>query len=139
MSSEYNLATLSSIASYSQGIQVAPEEQEMVPSNGYIRFIRIIDHTNNSEPPRFIKDPGKKYFVNENDIVMIRYGSQTAGKVTRGISGVIANNMFKVNVDENIIDKSYLFRFLSLDSVYDYLRGTQSSSTMPAITFGMME
>ena len=70
---------------------------------------------------------------------MIRYGSQSAGRVVRGIEGFIANNMFKIIINSDIdVDKSFLYRFLTTEFIFGYLRGTQSSSTMPAITFGMM-
>jgi type I restriction enzyme S subunit len=139
MSSDLEAIPLSSIVTYSQGIQVPVEAQEALLKDGYARFIRIIDFTNPSEPPRYIKNPGKKYYVDKNDIVMIRYGSQTAGKVVRGLSGFIANNMFKVHINSDAVDRGYLYRFLSTNYVFNYLRGSQSSSTMPAITFGMMD
>ena len=139
MSPDWQHIRLSSIATYSQGTQVPPDEQQLLMEDGFGRFVRIIDFTNESEPPRFIKNPSQKYYVDDVDIVMIRYGSQTAGKVVRGISGFIANNMFKVNINSEIADSSFVYRFLSTEYIFNYLRGTQSSSTMPAITFGMMD
>ena len=70
---------------------------------GFGRFIRIVDYTTPSEAPRYIKLPNKKSLVDKNDIVMIRYGSQSAGRVVRGIEGFIANNMFKIiiNIQSN--------------------------------------
>jgi type I restriction enzyme, S subunit len=139
MSSGWKTISLSSIATYSQGIQIPVEEQDTLKKAGFGRFIRIIDFTNPAEPPRYIKSPGKKYYVDNDDLVMIRYGSQTAGKVARGISGFIANNMFKVNINYDVADTSYIYRYLSTAAVFNYLRGNQSSSTMPAITFSMMD
>ena len=65
---------------------------------------------------------------------MIRYGSQTAGKIVRGIEGVIANNTFKIT-PQDFVDKNYLFWFLRQPDIYSFLNKDQSSSTMPAITF----
>jgi type I restriction enzyme S subunit len=139
MSSEWQVIPLSKIVTYSQGIQIPIEEQELENKEGFGRFIRIVDYTTPSEAPRYIKLPNKKSLVDKNDIVMIRYGSQSAGRVVRGIEGFIANNMFKIIINSDIdVDKSFLYRFLTMESIFGYLRGTQSSSTMPAITFGMM-
>lgn len=90
------------LASFSQGIQVDLDQQTVVPGNGFVRFIRIVDFTKgSSDEIRYIQDPGCKYLVNEDDLVMIRYGSQTAGKIARGFTGAIANNTFKICVDES--------------------------------------
>lgn len=130
---------LGEIATFSQGVQVDVEFQVFDKKEGYVRFVRIVDYTKRGEEiPRYIKNPGEKYLVSESDLIMIRYGSQTAGKVVRGISGAIANNMFKINLDESIVDKGYMYYLLSRDIIQNYLMQSQASSTMPAITFGMM-
>lgn len=138
MEIEWQDISLSKIAAYSQGLQVSVEKQFKEKNKELSRFIRIVDFTNENEEPRYIKTPNEKYFVNEEDIVMIRYGSQTAGKVVKGLSGVLANNMFKVNLNVDFISKEYLFLCLSENKIYQYLRNAQASSTMPAINFGIM-
>ena len=135
---EWHTYFLKDIATFSQGIQVDIDNQFIKKDNGLIRFIRIIDYSKNNEPPRYISCPKNSYIVNDDDIVMIRYGSQTAGKVVRGISGAIANNMFKITLNNNIITNEYAYYYLSQTSVFNNLRGSQSSSTMPAITFGLV-
>ena len=59
-----------------------------------VRFIRIIDITSNSEPPRYINDPGADHIINKEDLFMIRYG--TPGAISIGFDGVIANNLFRL-------------------------------------------
>lgn len=125
--------TLGEIAKFSQGFQVATNYQYPEKKDGYTRFVRIVDYTNEGEIPRYIENP-KRCFVEEDDLVMIRYGSQTAGKVVRGISGVIANNTFQI-IPNNDIDKNWLYWFLNQSSIYQFLNKDQSSSTMPAVTF----
>ena len=129
---------LKDVAKFSQGKQIPMEEQYLLPDKDFIRFIRIIDYTSPKEPPRYVKDQGDTYKVNNQDLVMIRYGSQTAGKVVRGISGIIANNMFKIETDKKNINIDFAYYFLSAKAVYKTLMGAQSSSTMPAITFDMI-
>lgn len=131
--------SLSEIASFQQGKQIPVDEQYDRPAEGRGRFVRIVDYTNKNEPPRYINDMGEKYYVSEEDLVMIRYGSQTAGSVVRGIAGIIANNMFQIKVDNNSFDKGFLYYYLSSNDVKKQLMGGQSSSTMPAITFGMLK
>lgn len=135
---EWREVKLKDVAKFSQGKQIPVEEQYLLPDKDFVRFIRIVDYTNPKEPPRYVKEQGDAYRVNSQDIVMIRYGSQTAGKVVRGISGIIANNMFKIETDDKNINVDFAYYFLSAKDVYNTLMGTQSSSTMPAITFDMI-
>lgn len=134
--SEWKVYKLEDIVSFSQGFQISTDQQYEVKEKDMDRFIRIVDYTNKNEKPRYIKKIDKRYWAYKDDVVMIRYGSNTAGKVVRGLSGYIANNMFKVNIiDNNILDKEFLYYFLSQERIYKYLMSSQSSSTMPAIKF----
>lgn len=136
---EWKEYKLGEIATFSQGVQVDVNLQSYVKEDEYIRFVRIVDYTKMGEElPRYIKNPGDKYLVSEFDLVMIRYGSQTAGKVVKGICGAIANNMFKIDLNSSIADNVYVYYWLSQNSVQDYFMQSQASSTMPAITFDMI-
>lgn len=74
------------IATLSQGIQVPIEKQSTINNSDSVRFLRIIDYTQNKDEVRYIDNPGEKYLVDDTDVVMIRYGD--AGKVVRGYKGV---------------------------------------------------
>jgi|LakMenEpi03Aug12_release.lakeMendotaPanAssembly.Ray.scaffolds.fasta_scaffold376829_2 type I restriction enzyme S subunit len=131
----WEIKPLKDIAAFSQGIQVGLEKHETKQKEGYVRFIRIIDYTQNTEDIRYIPNPGEKYYVNEDDIVMVRYGSP--GLVGRGKAGVIANNLFKITILRNDITNDYLTHFLSQDNIQKYL-SSQGASTMPALNFGQL-
>ena len=133
--SDYKEYKLRDLVTFSQGIQIPVEEQSNTRHSNMERFVRIVDFTNPNEEPRFIKIKDSKYWVNKKDVVMIRYGSATAGKVVRGLEGYIANNMFKVIPNKSILNEEFLYYFLSQSSIYSYLMNSQSSSTMPAIKF----
>ena len=127
---------LDEIAYFSQGIQVSPEEQYDICSEGMVPFLRIVDFVKNDEPPRYIYKPDDKYMKLENDeMVMIRYGAAAAGKVFINKYGAIANNMFKINVTDEQVNIKYLWHFLSQERIYDKLNSNASGSTMPAINF----
>lgn len=126
------------ISTFSQGKQVEIENQYTKQFDNMKRFLRIIDFTNPNEPIRYVEDYGNRYYVTKEDLVMIRYGSQTCGKVVIGKEGIIANNMFKINLDNSIVLNRYAYYFLKQDLVYNYLRSSQNSSTMPSINFGIL-
>ncbi|MCR5643965.1 MAG: restriction endonuclease subunit S [Prevotella sp.] len=93
-----------------QGIQIDKELQSETRKEGQVRFLRIIDYTQGTEPPRFIDDPGERYHVKSTDIVMLRYG--TPGLPCRGLDGILANNLFRIiPYDEGRINSDFIFLF----------------------------
>uniref|UniRef100_UPI0040478FFF restriction endonuclease subunit S n=1 Tax=Algoriphagus sp. TaxID=1872435 RepID=UPI0040478FFF len=128
--------TLGEVAKFSQGIQVGLEHHISEPKNGYVRFIRIIDYTQETEDIRFVPDPGQKYFVNKDDVVMVRYGSP--GMIGRGKEGVIANNLFKITIEKTGLSNDFLCLCLSQKHIQSFL-STQGSATMPALNFGQLK
>jgi type I restriction enzyme S subunit len=127
---------IAEIAEFSQGIQIGLERHKTSPRNGYVRFIRIVDYTQNTEDVRYVPDPGKKYFVTEDDIVMVRYG--TPGLIGRGKAGVIANNLFKINITSKDLINDYLSLYLMQSQIQKFL-SSQGSATMPALNFGQLK
>lgn len=126
---------LNKVVTFSQGIQVGVDKQYSECNSDRIRFLRIVDYTQNTEDIRYIDKVDDKYIVNEDDIIMVRYGA-TSGFVGKGIYGVLANNMFKINPSETIL-KAYLYYYLSQADVQNYLKNKATSSAMPAINFSM--
>ena len=133
---DWEETTLGEVSKFSQGIQVGLEFQKTEPQNGYVRFIRIIDYTQQTDDIRYVEDPGTKYIVNEDDLVMVRYG--TPGLIGRGIKGVIANNLFKITLHSGNLENDYVEYYLSQSQIQSYL-STQGSATMPALTFKQLK
>ena len=127
---------LGNIANFKQGTQVPVDEQKYKKTEGYVRFLRIVDYTQNTDDVRYIEHPGKKYIVDKDEIIMVRYGE--AGLVCRGFNGVIANNLFKIDINTDLLDKTFSYFFLKQDKVYNYLSSLRLTSAMPAINFGIV-
>lgn len=125
--------TLGEIATFAQGVQVGLKEQLTEPLDGYVRFIRIVDYTQNTSDIRYAPDPGLGHHIKADDIVMVRYGSP--GLIGRGKEGIIANNLFKITITTSSLTNDYIVRYLEQKKIQRYL-SSQSSSTMPALNFG---
>ena len=119
----------------SQGLQVPVEEQLLTQEQNTEQFIRIVDVTQNGEPPRYIYNPTGKGRVSENDIFFVRYGA--VGTIGYGYSGVIANNLFKVE-PLYAADNSFLYQQFAGTSFNDEIRNMSASTSMPAINFGAL-
>lgn len=129
---------LGEVCKFLQGMQVPVEDQSEIQREGQVRFLRIVDFTQGNEPPRYVNntDLSKKCFLSVNEIAIVRYG--TPGFVCRGLSGIIANNLFKI-VPKIEISQLYLFYYLKSDAFQAPIRTTQYGVTMKAIKFGTIE
>ena len=125
---------LGEVCNFSQGLQVPIEKQFTQFSNELIRFIRIVDVTQNTNDIRYIESPKSlNQFVHFKDVFMVRYG---APQVVTNYHGIIANNFFRINInDENKLKRKFLFSFLNRNVIKENLLAMSVSATMPAISF----
>ena len=137
VSDDWEIKEISEIASFSQGVQVNVELQETKPTADNIRFIRIVDYTQDNDDIRYVSNTLKKYEVTSTDVVMVRYG--TPGVIGRGIEGVIANNMFKISLDNAIVSNDFFEYFFNQRKIQEYLLMGSGSSTMPALNFSYLK
>ena len=91
---EWKESSLDEYFDFKQGFQCPVEEQYDKQEHGMVRFIRIIDLTQPSTPYRYINDPGNQYYINKENLFMVRYGDP--GLVGIGYEGIIANNLFQL-------------------------------------------
>ena len=132
---DWKIVDLQDVATFSQGVQVPIEEQIEQEKDGFVRFIRIVDITQGSDKEiRFIEDRDRGHVV-ENEIFMTRYG--TPGILSRNYNGIIANNLFKITPSDGVTS-NYLFSALNVDRIQKYIKGNATSSTMPAISFSIL-
>jgi type I restriction enzyme, S subunit len=132
----WRFTELGNVVTFLQGLQVPVPDQRFEPAEGDVPFLRIVNYTQPEKDFRYITDPGAKYHVQDDDVVMVRYG--TPGFVGRGFEGVIANNLFRV-IPQNGLSKNHLFYFLKSKAVADLIRSRQKGGTMQAISFGQLK
>jgi len=121
---------------FKQGVQVPVEDQFSSQKEGMVRFIRIIDITSGSEPPRYISKPNDTHIVAKDDLFIIRYG--TPGLVSVGYTGVIANNLFRLIWAGQGTFQSK-FWFYAFQRIEKFIYDLSGSSSMPAISFSTLE
>ena len=130
----WEVLTLGEICQFTQGIQVDIDKQKSVKFENSVRFLRIIDFTQKNEPARYIEHPGERYFLNKNEIAMVRYG--TVGFVCTNKEGVIANNLFKIIPNEKV-DTKYLISFFN--SLLFKSKLETKGATMQALSFSLIK
>ncbi|AZQ59994.1 restriction endonuclease subunit S [Maribacter sp. MJ134] len=128
---------LGKLCKFSQGVQVPKGKQYTEDIENRVRFLRIIDFTQGKDEPRYIDKPNDINIVAKGDISMVRYGA-TTGFVCSGISGAIANNIFRI-IPEINISKRYLYFFLKSPIFYQMIISRIKGAAMPAISFGLIK
>ena len=126
---------LGSEAQFFQGEQVSLDDQCSEYAHGLIKFLRIENFTQKSKDFRYIGYTGsQEKILVEQDIAIVRYGA-TAGFICSGETGVIANNLFKVSVDNKKINQKYLELVLKSEKTFNYFQAEMSGGAMPALNF----
>lgn len=126
---------LGSEAQFFQGEQVSLDDQCSEYAHGLIKFLRIENFTQKSKDFRYIRYTGsQEKILVEQDIAIVRYGA-TAGFICSGETGVIANNLFKVSVDNKKINQKYLELVLKSEKTFNYFQAEMSGGAMPALNF----
>ena len=131
----WNIMKLKRLVNLSQGIQIPEDKQIDGEEKGYVRFLRIVDFTDNAKS-RYVNKFDNNSFLEKDEIVMIRYGA-SAGKVLRGLKGVFANNMFKL-ISNYLLTNNFLFDFLNQQLVQDHITEMSPVTTMPNINHNIV-
>lgn len=131
---------LSDYVTYSQGVQVDLDKQSKEPICGYDKFIRIENYTQNSSDFRYIpKELSKGKYVKSKNVVVVRYGA-TAGYIGRGFDGVLANNLFVLNINnQDVLSEDYLYYALTDEKVSSFIKKQAFGGGMPALSFKIMD
>ena len=121
-----------------QGIQVDVPKQKYEKEFGYERFLRISDYTNPDIEHRYVNVPNlNNYIVNEDDIVMFRYGE--SGKVVKGLKGVICNNVFSISSKNHEMSNNYLFKVFSSNDFYELLKSSSNNPTLSQVSHSQIK
>jgi type I restriction enzyme S subunit len=131
--------TLETFCKFQQGVQVDLGLQVNTNTDGYLPFLRIENYTQKSSDFRYIPEHlSKNKIINKDEIAIVRYGA-TAGFIARGLSGVLANNLFKLIVDDSKILNDYLFHYLRTNRVFAFFQSEMAGGAMPALSFAIVK
>ena len=130
----WDVKKLGEVCKFSQGVQVDLPLQSTEKKSGWNRFLRIVDYTTCNTDIRYVNISNDKYFVNFDDVVVVRYGA-SAGFVGIEKEGILANNLFKLNHDRNKLNYKYLYYLLSTDYYKDFVKDIAFGAAMPALSF----
>ena len=95
-----------------------------------LALLRIADMSTKSRVVFMSEDTPERFIASKDDIIYTRTGQ--VGLVFREQQGVVHNNCFRIIPnDENKLDKSYLYWYLSLNSIRNFANSIASGSAQP--------
>ena len=103
--------TLKDVCEATQGVQVAKSNQSGEELDGYARYLYISDFSHDKNI-KYVKNDYPKKTVFPTDIIVVNTGA-SAGKIFRGIPGILSNNLFKVSPVEALINADFLYHFVN--------------------------
>lgn len=130
----WEVKKLGDICVFSQGIQIDVSKQKNDFQEGYNRFLRIVDYTTFNTDIRYVPVTDKKYWINLDDIVVVRYGA-SAGFVGIMKEGILANNLFKISYPRDRLEMLYLFHYLQSGYYKSFIQKIAFGAAMPALSF----
>lgn len=114
------LIRLGEVCTTTQGVQITKAHTFTESYKGGYRYLYIADFVSDKKLS-FVDDLHEHKKVTENDLVMANTGSP--GRVFKGKTGILSNNLFKISFDLNEIDRDYLYFILSSNVFQITLQG----------------
>ena len=112
---------LTDICDFQGGSQPPKNQWSDEPKEGYIRMLQIRDFTQDNSKVEYVKITNSTKKCEEKDILIARYGA-SIGKILTGLSGAYNVAMMKVIIDENIVDRKFIYNFLKSDVFQNYIK-----------------
>lgn len=125
----------------SQGLAINKGSAHLVSDTKKGKFIlpllRIADMMGNKYSKYISTDVTQNVIANTNDIIYTRTGQ--IGLVFRGCNGVVHNNSFIVTLNNNELDKDYLFVLLQSNFFRNQALSIAKNSVQPDLTHSMFK
>ena len=122
---------LKGLVDLKQGLAINSKSNHLVVDyETSLPLLRIADMPTKRKEIFMDEKTPERFWAGEEDIIYTRTGQ--VGLVFRGQKGVVHNNCFRViPLDENILDRNYLYWVLTLKSIYNYANSIAAGAAQP--------
>ncbi|SIQ70228.1 restriction endonuclease subunit S [Halanaerobium kushneri] len=132
----WEVKSFDEISSVNQGLQISISKRSKKPGPNKLKYITV-QHLNNPNDSRYIyyiNEPRDSVICEKEDVLMTRTGN--TGEVITDERGVFHNNFFKIDFDREILNKDYLFYYLSSKFIQHVIKTFAGTTTISDLNHG---
>lgn len=130
---EWEVKTFKDTTKVNQGLQI-PISKRYIENPGHRYFYITNQFLKEDGETYFIENPNESVICHKDDILMTRTGN--TGIVVSNVEGVFHNNFFKITFDRSVIDKNFLFFYLTSERIQKRIKILAGSTTIPDLNHG---
>ncbi|MDQ8917487.1 restriction endonuclease subunit S [Acinetobacter baumannii] len=127
------LTSIANTSSFQQGLQIAKNTRRNELEDGVLPILRTVNYENGfSEDVHYALVDNKSIIAEADDIILSRTG--TVGRVLTGYRGIMHNNSFRLNYNNQLLKRDYLIYFLNSPSCQQFIVENSGRSSQPDLT-----
>lgn len=125
---------IGNFCSFQQGMQIAKSTRHQSSGPNRLPILRIGNYANKfTGDVDYIEVDENSLIAEASDLILTRTG-ETRGRVLTGFKGVFHNNTFRINFNEEIVLRGYLFLALNETLTQNYILDVSGRSAQPDLT-----
>ena len=129
----WTLTALGNLCSFQQGLQIAKSERRPTLELDTLPILRTINYENDfTEDVHYATITKKSIIAEQRDIILSRTG--TVGRVLTGHRGIMHNNSFRINFNEQHLSREFLICYLRSPQCQSYIKKKSGKSSQPDLT-----
>ena len=128
---DWSCNRLDEVSHFRQGFQISRDKQRKKPFDGAIRYLYISDFFTDKNM-LYVEDKTDYYHIRKEDICIANTGN-TCGKTFRGSEGLLSNNMFKIFINNEIVENDYYWQYLNSELYWKQLKKYFNSAGQPHV------
>lgn len=127
------LTSIANTSSFQQGLQIAKNTRRNELEDGVLPILRTVNYENDfSEDVHYALVDNKSIIAEADDIILSRTG--TVGRVLTGYRGIMHNNSFRLNYNNQLLKRDYLIYFLNSPGCQQFIVENSGRSSQPDLT-----
>ena len=127
-------SSIGNFCDFQQGMQIAKSDRFQEAGENRLPILRIGNYaTGFTENVDYVDITYNSLIASEDDLILTRTG-ETRGLVLTGFKGVFHNNTFRINYNDSLITRSYLYFALQELRTQNYILEVSGRSAQPDLT-----
>lgn len=130
----WEMLRMKNLGKVNQGLQISIEQRLLEPTFGSLPYITIKNLNSPNATQYYVEGANGNVICQEDDILVARTGA--TGQIVTNVNGVFHNNFFLFNYNRETVVRDYLYHYLLIKPVTEYLLMVSGTNTIPDLNHG---